>query len=552
MTQTPSLQELLSMNPEQAAYLITTSHPEVVRKLTKQVVEAQNLRRKETQLLYYKPVSKEAEKVHLSTAQTVGVFGGNRSSKTETCILEVAMCTTGVIPLHLRDKIDPKEKLRGPISARIVVESLTTTLHPTILPKLKWWQWLGADSPGGPRGHWGWIPRNHLIAGSWDKSWSEKLRQLTVIYRDPESPKNTGESTIQFMSTDQDPSDFASGEFHIVMHDEPPNLAQWEENEARTMSVGGRMLLAMTWPDDPAIAVDWIFDKVYEPGFSDDPTVECIILDTRDNPNIDQASIAAQAAKWSEETVRVRHRGEHIRFSNRIHPLFTDMTHWWCFRCGRPVVEDQGACHECKSGNIVSYKHVKEFEPARWPTVWILDPHPRKPHMFCWVQISPQDDWWQIAEGEVDGDPTEVRKTCDRVESEMNLDVQKRLIDPNMGLSPSSAKRGITWQMEFAQVGIITDLADDSDVGRQRVNDLLKPDPDTLAPRYAVHPRCLKTIKQMKRYRWDDFKKQLDRDLKQKAKSRDDDYPTMLKYLANCEPTFRWLREGPQVIHRRR
>jgi hypothetical protein len=35
------------------------------------------------------------------------------------------------------------------------------------------------------------------------------------------------------------------------------------------MRVDGRlMLLAMTWPDDPSIAVDWLYDEVYEPGKS--------------------------------------------------------------------------------------------------------------------------------------------------------------------------------------------------------------------------------------------------------------------------------------------
>ena len=548
----PSLRDLLSLPPREARHILANMHQDEFRIVVGRVLEEQKRQRRENQILYYKPVSPHAEQIHLSKAQTVGVFGGNRSSKSDSCLAELSMCCTGVIPLSLCDKIDPKEKLRGPVSCRVVVESLTTTLHPMILPKLQYWKWQGVDSPGGERGHWGWIPRNHLIGGSWEKSWSEKLRMLRIIYRDPDDPRHVGESTIQFLSIDQDPSDFASGEFHIVLHDEPPNLAIWQENEARTMSVGGRMLLAMTWPDDPAIAVDWIFDKVYEPGHSDDPDVECIVLDTTDNPNIDQDAIAAQARKWTEEIVRVRHRGQHIRFSNRIHPLFTDQTHWWCFVCGKPVIEDAGKCRDCKSGNIVSYNHVEEFEAARWPTVFLIDPHPRKPHMMCWVQISPQDDWWEIAEVEVDGDPVDVRKRCDEIEMEHNLVVAKRLVDPNIARSPSGATRGVTWQDEFARAGLILDLADDSDVGRQRVNDMLVPDEHTLSPRYHIHPRCKTTIRQMKRYRWDDYKRQSERDLKQKPKERDDDYPTLLKYLGNVEPTFRWLREGPRVIHRRR
>ena len=56
-----------------------------------------------------------------------------------------------------------------------------------------------------------------------------------------------------------------------------------------------------------------------------------------------------------------------------------------------------------------------------------------------------------LREGEVDGGPIEVREYVDRVESDLSLNVVRRLIDPNMGRSPSSAsRRELTWQDEFA------------------------------------------------------------------------------------------------------
>jgi hypothetical protein len=53
----------------------------------------------------------------------------------------------------------------------------------------------------------------------------------------------------------------------------------------------------------------------------------------------------------------------------------------------------------------------------------------------------------------------------------------------------------------------------------------------------------------MKRYVWADHKKGLDRDQKQVPKDKNDDYPTLLKYLANHEPSFRMLQDAGQVIH---
>jgi hypothetical protein len=53
---------------------------------------------KENAILYYRPVSSVSEKVHLSKAKTIGIGGGNRSSKTETCLAEIVMCCTGITP----------------------------------------------------------------------------------------------------------------------------------------------------------------------------------------------------------------------------------------------------------------------------------------------------------------------------------------------------------------------------------------------------------------------------------------------------------------------
>ncbi len=138
------------------------------------------------------------------------------------------------------------------------------------------------------------------------------------------------------------------------------------------------------------------------------------------------------------------------------------------------------------------------------------------------------------------------------MEHQYGLDVKLRLIDPNMGRSPASARRrNVTWQDEFGDVGLRCDLADDSDVGRARINDYLKPDPTTLEPRLVVHPRCPNTIRQMKRYVWDDYRAALEKPQKQLPKAKEDDYPTLLKYLLNSDPTFRFLRMGPQIAGRR-
>ena len=535
------------MLEEETPALASLSDEDIKLKFGELLSLAQN-ERKDNQLLWYRPVSPTALAIHESKARGLGIGGGNRSAKTTTMLIEIVMAMTGVFPESLKHLA--MQKFRGPISCRLVLESLTTTLYPTILPKLQYFKWNGIDRPGGERGHWGWIPKWCLIDGSWEKSWTDKLRTLHVLCRDPENLEHVlGESILQFMSKDQDPTDFASGEFHICGHDEPPTLAIWREDEARVMSVGGRLMVAMTWPDDPAIPVDWLFDEIYEPGVAKQRGIEWFNIYTTDNPNIDQKAVAAQAGAWSTETRNVRHYGQPIRFSNRVHPVFTDMSQFWCFTCGKTcipktnpaarAVEDKWACEACGSIQVCEFNHVKDFPATdRWPCVWICDPHPRKPHFFLWAMVDPSDDLWVIADGEVDGDPTEVRKYTLSLESNLAINVVHRCLDPNMALSPASAKRGVNWRDEFDQAGLVCSLADDSHVGRERLNQYLKPDTGRWQPRIHIHRRCAKTIQQLKRHVWQDRKLGSERALLQVPKDKDDDAPACLKYLMNESPSF--------------
>ncbi len=517
--------------------------------------------RKRNQILDYKPVSQKVQDFHDSPARVNAIGGGNGSGKSESALVEMVMCATGVFPHSQRHLI--KQKFRGPIQCRLVVESLTTTLEPIILPKLMWNRWTGVDQQGGERGHWGWIPRFSLIDSDWQRSYSQKLRILRVICRDPENPaKILGESSIQMMSFDQDPTDFASGDFHLVLHDEPPSLAIWRENEARTMRVAGRMLLAMTWPDDPSINVDWLYNEVYEPGKDgNDPQIKWTVLRTTENQNLDQNAIAAQAAKWSTEMNAVRIEGQPIRFSNRIHPEFTDQTKTWCFKCEKSVIpmalsyKEGLGCPYCQAENLVDFNHVQEFDTSgTWPTVFLVDPHPRKKHCLLWVQISPQDDWFVVADSQVDGDCVDVKKEVDRIEQELKLWTAMRLADPNMIESPASHLRPngrpLTWRDEFDSAGLRLDLADDSSVGRTRINTMLKVDSSTQQPRLVIHPRCRDTIYMMQRYSWDNFSSKIDKEQKQVPKDKYSDFPSLIKYLANAEPNFRALKDGGRVWKR--
>lgn len=514
--------------------------------------------RKENALLYYQPASPDCLRVHFSRARTTFVGGGNGSAKTETCLVEMLIHMTGIVPLSLRDiGIEWDQKLRGPIQCRIGLESITTTMHNVVLPKLRWYHWTGIDEPGGPRGHWGWIPKSCLIDGDWEKSWSEKYRTLRVLYRDPGNPDVVvGESSLQITSHDQSPEKMASGDLHFYHLDEPPPYGVWTEAQVRTARVNGRVMLSMTWPDDPAINVDWIFDEIYEPGQpgpNRDPNIELFRLRSTENAMIDQQALMDAYHAWDDQKLAVRVEGQPIRFSNRVHPLFADTPDHFCFQCGvqRMVMED-GRCAKCSSRRVLEYSHVSEFEFQRgWPVVWVLDPHPRKPHMSIYVAMDPSDHCWQVAELECQGGPGDLKRDTEDLERELGLSVRLRLIDPRMAASPSGAVRGRTWLDEFAEVGLVCDPADPADVGRERFNELLRPHEDYGRPGVTIHPRCPNTILQLKRFMWSDWKIGQDKDQRQKVKERYDDYPACWRYFCNSAPRYEFLCRGGRVIRNR-
>lgn len=524
-----------------------------------QVLSLSQRERQENQIKYFEPVSEISKRIWESDAQTIGAGGGNRSGKTDQSLAFLVACATGVFPDGFKHLI-PK-RFKGPIRVRVICDDLTTTLYPVILPKLNYTKWSGMAPQGGKQGHWGWIPKYCLRNGNWDDSWSDKLRILTVLCRSPEDPRVIlGESMFHFMSYKQDEG--RGTDFHYILHDEPPPLHVWRESQARVMGVGGRLLLAMTFPDTMDVPMDWLFDEVVEPGMDPARTdVEWISLFSTDNANIDQKAVAEAAGKWDEATRRVRIYGQSLRHSNRVHPLFTDKTDFWCFECGKTtdVVEneaDQGEsnrllCSTCRQTRVCEFNHVREFTvSSKWPAICGLDPHPRKPHYFLWVMVDPADDLWVVDELMEAGDPSEARVRVDEIEVRHELHVEYRLMDPNMGMQSASSRRGTTWQGEFADAGFPAELADDSSAGRTRLNTFLKPDERTMRPRIHIHPRCERTIWQLKRYVWDDYKRSMEKDQKQTPKPKEDDFPAILKYIMNYAPSFSTLKGMGTVHHR--
>ena len=497
-------------------------------------------------ILFYQPASPEARLIHLSTAPQILAVGGNRSSKTESMLAEMVIQMTGIVPLSLEADY-PRSKLRPPIRARLVVKSLTNTWFPVIIPKLQWWQWNGRGEHGGPNGHWGWFPREFLIKGDWQESWSEKHRTLTL----------TNGSTLQIMSHENDVTDFSGGSFHVIGIDEGIDSARYRENKVRIADVGGQIIMAMTPPDEEAAAWDaaWTYDQLYEkgiPGKDKDPSIDAFTLYSEANRTLSAEQIEALLHGLTPIQKEIRAHGRYLHLSGRIYSTFSDRPRLWCFRCNDLVLSGI-----CGHDDLVKFCHIidPDVELYHWPVVYALDPHPRKPHAMLWVAIDPADDWWQIGDMEIDGEPEVVRDKVFAFERLHGLHIAKRLIDPNMAKSPAhvAGRRGITVRDEFDHVGLRCDLADDNrSTAIARVKQMLKPEPRTRDTRYHVFRTCGPTIQQMNRYSWQEWARYSSdtKDPKPLPMDKYSDFPTMLGYIANSNPHYANLM-GAQSYSRR-
>ncbi len=530
------VQTLLS-HPDPSASVKDLSD-EDLQKISEGLLSELERDRMENQLLYYEPVSDKARSVHLSTAKNISAFGGKGSSKTDTMLVEILIKATGIVPDCLKDDY-PEEKLKPGGRFRIIIESQKATLHPVILPKLQYWNWDG-DTVESGLGHWGWIPKSMLIDGQWDKSWSEKLTMLTLACG----------STIQFMSYDNNPEDFASGSFHAILHDEPPRWSIYRESVARVGRVGGVLYLSMTPPDEAGINVGWIYDDIYEPGVKTspeyNPSFHSVEMYATENKFVDQKGVMERAMLLPLEKREVYLYGRFLHLSNTVHPNFTDQPHYWCFDCKKRYPMPHGdECIYCTGTNVGRFCHVEDFEfKPEWPVIQIVDPHPRKPHMMQWVAVNPHDEFMHVVEAKVDGELQEVADVCDEIEREYNMQVAVRIMDPNMGKQAStSGRRDVSWDEDFSEVGLQCVMGDDNfEVGRSRINQFLMPDERTRGPRMIWHPRCTNAIHQYKRYVFDEHGRYSEKEEKQTPKAKDDDFCTMDRYLVNARLDFDSLK----------
>ena len=519
------------------------AYDEMLAQIASEVLRDQQ----ENALASYQMVNPMTEPLHRSTAREACAVGGNRSGKTESALVELAIATTGRIPESLKAWY-PREKVRPPIRALVMCNSLIDTL-PMLHQKLQWHYWSGPGSPEDGRGHWGWLPRWNLQGGSWEKAYSEKYRTLRV--------KVDGMhrySTVSFGSFDQEPASIAGKSYHLIINDEFPPAELYREERMRTLDVQGRILTAFTPPDESGTNrgdVSWFHDQVYErglEGLGKDPDIDTVILWTDKNRILSPADVQQIVKGYTEDQLQARLYGKFLHLSGVVYPLFTQHPAAWCFRCQKRCFPAP-ACPACGGDDLEPFCHVvSPWEvPKGWPVVFVIDPHPRKPDACGWFTMTPSDDVIMTGELEAVGDAGDVTQQIFQWEHAHRVSPVLRLMDPNIATETNDRlERGWTLRMAYDRAGLRCDLANDSvPVGIQNVGALLKPDPLTRRPRFTTFATNRKFIYGMTHWAYDEWQRNAgDKEPKEIVRDRWKDWPDLIRYLANSCPDYRALVRG--------
>ncbi len=294
---------------------------------------------------------------HLCTAETIANFGGNRAGKSTWLVIEALIHCTREIPRSLRaiyptDKL-PEEKMRY---YRLEGES-DAQLDDVLIPLVRYW-----------------VPRDFLIARSWEQSWSAKARTLTLVRNGWEIAK------IQFNSFTQEVSKLQGKKLTGVGYDEEPPKDHREENLMR-MATAKRLheRFAMT----PTRGLSWIKEDILD---KQGPKVRAFKMASVINKHVNLDVLRTIMDKITGyEAKKMRLLGEFVSLSGLIYgAVFNRDLHMiepFPVGCNCKEFEDSGAHH-----------HKCPYR--QYMVVRGMDVHTVTPPAMVEVAVDQADTWY--------------------------------------------------------------------------------------------------------------------------------------------------------------
>ncbi len=284
---------------------------------------------KKPNVLNYKVNSETHETFHKSEKLGRILKGGNRSGKTVAGCVEGIWRSLGTHPFHPTHEI--------PTRGRIVTVDKDNGIEQIIKPVLAQW-----------------TPPSGLINGSWEDSWSNQSKVLTLANK----------STIQVKTHQQEVESFAGIPLHWTWFDEECPQAIFQECRLRLIDYNGVWWMTMT----PVEGMDWINDRFLATGAKN---VDVFDVDITDNPHLNKIALELLNEDLSDEEKEIRQKGIFVPRGGFIFKKFNYDKH--VIVGGRPV-------------------------PKGWTVYVSVDHGFNNPTAILWHAVSPSMDVITFAE----------------------------------------------------------------------------------------------------------------------------------------------------------
>jgi len=480
VTSATTIEELASLSEDFKGYLDTLSEAE----LREMILLTDSLATAFDTKFHVYESAPIAHKFHESSAKIRAAFGGNRSSKTYSHIIDYGAQFCGEAPPSL-EGIIPKHRLDPTRQNRLCMNDYPNSFMKVIWPYIR--QLIPADKVAGVEKDSGRIKAIHNYQGG----------------------------LLEFMQYDQDVEKFQGTSRHSIGYDEEPPEDIRDENLARLIDTDGEETFSLT---PISGALKYLYDKVFLKrsrevendydfildnkgrlidaifshhrdveilGDEADPDIHCFFYNIFDNPAISKEAAIRKLSKFPKEETIVRGKGHFLFISGMVYPGFSDHLH---------VIPD---FNDWYSGDTQQFY-----------TLYVaIDPHPRVPHAVLFLVVSADgtkylvDDLYTDCNAEALVDA--IRIKCRGRIPELIL------IDPMAYTPDPSTKSCLATDLIDFGMNDPFPIAASKDKARGilRCQQLLAPAETSGKPGVYVTDNCSNFRREITRYSWDDWRK---------------------------------------------
>lgn len=292
-------------------------------------------------------------KFHNSSAKIRALFGGNRSSKTYSTMVDLAAQFNGKAPASLIGII-PEHRLDQTRRIRLNMNDYPNSFMKVIKPYAE--QLIPSDA-------------------------------ITDVIKDQGRIKafvNAKGGFIEFMQYDQEVTKFQGSSRHVCAYDEEPPQAIRDENQMRLVDTDGEEIYSLTPINEANYGASsrWIYDEIYlrasiitryKDGKYDirtnpegDSNIHCFFASIYDNVAIKREAADRILANFSEEERKVRQEGEFLFLGGLVYKTFKEDKH---------LIDPFDSWYKGNSADD-------------YTLYCAIDPHPRTPHAILYMVVN--------------------------------------------------------------------------------------------------------------------------------------------------------------------